>query len=226
MSAYAYTYGGPAAFLGLVLLVALPALYVGVLRRSAASMQARLAAMLLAWLLAVVVAYADVVTIARRAARLCATEGGLRVHRTAVTAGFLGDTDFAHWSAAGFDFVEWRRHDGTLVRYTAYGAAPVREPRSRHELVLESAAAGPRVRRLRWAVRALGVAEDGGQALGTYTQFEIGPGWLDRLLIAAAGLPWAPPNCAGAGAAAVAALAHGRRALVTAVLRPLGSEPP
>ncbi len=223
MMAYAHTYGGPSLFVTFVLCVVLPLFYFAVIRRWCSRRWTRVAVVLTLGLGAWLIAYADVLWIAWRAQRLCERGAGLRVAETVEAKGFLGSAAIETWGRDGFEFVETEdRFGGRRFRYLMRDGRPTRIPvdalASRHEYALTGRAIGKRFYRNSFVVREI----SGGRVLGEFVYFNIYPGWLDRLLIAALGLHWSPPMCVGDAPAGEEPLEAHRKALIRAVLRPPG----
>ena len=126
----------------------------------------------------------DVLSISIEARRLCQEQGGLRVHRTAETAGFIGDSDIEFWSKHGFSYVE-SGGGSQMSRYT------IQDGKTKHERVSEflsryelrsmenHVAIGKHFARTKQAV----VDRQTGLALGELVYFVIYPGLWDGTLL-------------------------------------------
>lgn len=176
---------------------------------------------------------ADVGYLSWRAAQLCRTDSGLRVHRTAQVAGFLGTPAIAHWAARGFEFVEdyapVGQHATPYRHYTLGADGPVVErraaPQARYRysgLVIERAAY--QIERHRRTVADIA----SGEVLGELRSYAIYPGYFDRFVLAWLPGAWRPWTCgeeapAGAGqydpSRGMRLYSHGD--LIEATLRPL-----
>lgn len=166
-------------------------------RRQLGSALVLTAAVVLLWEVA---GNADMIYLSWQARRLCATDSGLHVYRTAQTDGFLGDSAIDHWSDYGFEYVEKikPRRDGKppVVRYvmTDGEVSWERFPtlRSRYQY------RGPQMRRASYQVeRRSRTVEDRttGELLGELVSFAVYPGWFDRRVLALLPGTWHPWTC-------------------------------
>ena len=150
----------------------------------------------------------DVYLIGQRAKELCA-QTGLVVYRTAPAKSFAGSTDIRFWSQYGFDYVE------DIVAGKRYRIAlednkeirvPVVEFDSRYELDQSSGLTtstnafinghfSPQVH----TVRERGSRE----ILSRVSEYTIGHGWFDRLIVKTAGFVAHPTICGKDGAGRV-----------------------
>jgi hypothetical protein len=215
---YAVSYGMPSLFMTAVFVFVLPLVYFKFARRRYARWPARVAVLCSAWLMALTVAYGDVLWIAWHAQRLCETEAGLRVYRAVEVEGFLGESDIATWARHGFRYLESRdlldapvRHELVDGRQTVTPASALQ---SLYEYSYASTPAGYRLSRQQHEVRPIGSRN----VLGTLTTFTLFPGWLDRYITAGAG--WTPIVCEGPGVKKVNKLELRPTALIERTLRP------
>lgn len=189
---YFFTYMGPELLIFLFGLVVLPLVYYFVLRRLQVWVQVVLAPVLLAGFM--VIAYYDVVQIARQAEHLCTTEAGLRVYKTVEAEGIYGLSDIEYWSKYGFKWLESSDGKGGFVRATIQNSKKyiekIASPSSRFEyVVMPNEVISPRFERSRTVVRN----RLDQQVLGESIEIYIFRGWADRAIDF--GFNYSPPIC-------------------------------
>lgn len=180
---YAVSYGGPSLFMTVVFVVVLPLVYFKFARPRFQRWPPRLAVVLGVWLVAWCIAYGDVLLIAREAKRLCETEAGLRVYRTATANGFFGSNDIEEWAPMGFEFVEFEKPGGRIYRYSEKGGEFSEELISglKSKYGYSTRAAQPSYGVV---IRVEQISDlMSGEVLGERRMFRILPGWIDQLLM-------------------------------------------
>jgi hypothetical protein len=179
---YVFTSLGPECLIFGFGLIALPALYVSVLYRLRAGLQALLLpGSLIAF---VALCYADVLVIARAAEHWCTREAGIFIYQTVEARGFLGVSDVAYWTSRGFGWIErvdagggtwrlWRESGQSYARRVA-------KPESEFEWVQAPGvpvAHGALERREQRVIR-----RRTGEVLGRRVYFRLARGWADRAI--------------------------------------------
>ena len=194
---YFITYGTPHFFMGFVVIVLLPMVYFGVIRRNVAEGERANVAL---WFMAVCVAiaYGDIAVTGVQAQYLCTHEAGLRVFRTAETEGILG-VSANNFLGMGFKYVEFGSDALGKWRETLVNGAVNRERVSSFQAEYELT--HPRVPQRFCCNTNIDAVQNRrtGEILGQTINFEIRHGWLDLLLpfqhssVFCAG-PEAPPS--------------------------------
>lgn len=193
---YVVTYGGPSLFMTAVFVVVMPLVYFKFARPRYTRWPSRLAVMLAAWLSAWLVAYGDVLWIAREAKRVCETEAGLRVYATKQVDGFAGVSSFEPWLEKGFKFTEEKQTDGTYIRHERVGSVikttRADRPRSEYEFSYKIAAVNRHLSLDKRTVQNIST----GEAIAEQIDARIYPGWIDSVLVRFAGARFGPGYCA------------------------------
>lgn len=216
---YAFTYGGPSLFMTTVALLALPLVYQTFARPRFARWPARATVLLGVWLLAFVIAYADVFAIAWQARTLCKSQAGLQVYKTVEAEGFAGVSDIETWARRGFRYVESAGSDGRKWRHEMHDGTPISTEVPSFSSTIEVVSSYEPVDGSIGKERDF-VREIASQAVSAeLVSFRIFPGWLDRLLLAATGLSWTPPNCTGKRSAGEARTPGDATALILATIK-------
>jgi hypothetical protein len=142
----------------------------------------------------------DVYLIGQRAKELC-RETGLVVYRTAPAKSFVGSTDIRFWSQFGFDYVE-DAVAGKLYRIALEDSKEVRVPiiefGSRYELDLSPGRSTAKHDFIegQFVLQAHAIRErSSGEVLSRVSEYTIGRGWLDRLVVRTAGFVAHPVVC-------------------------------
>lgn len=213
------TYGAPSLFMSAVFVVLLPLVYFKFARPRFRRWPSRIAVLLGVWLLAFVIAYGDVLLIAREAKQLCETEAGLRVYRTVEAEGFAGVPDIDFWSTKGFRFLEFERPHGNLVRLVAgqdgEKIISKKEMLSNFEYKFFEEPTNAKVAHLRQIVRVI----ETGEILGEVSQFRLAVGWLDERIAGASGAH--AVMCEGPKAVRTNQLKFNARRLIDSVFIPI-----
>ena len=142
----------------------------------------------------------DVYLIGQRAKELC-RETGLVVYRTATAKSFVGSTDIQFWSRRGFEYLE-DTVAGKQYRIEMRGSEEVRTPvlefASLYELIPSSgrqASQGTSIDAF-FAPQVHSIRDrTSGEIISRVSEYTIGRGWVDRILIRSTGFFAHPPVC-------------------------------
>ena len=188
------TYGGPELFVGLIVFVVTPVIYILLLKRFSRSI--RVASIAVIWAVGTLVAYGDVHKISKEGRRLCRQEAGLKTYRTVEATGVLGPTDIEYWADYGFEYVEGL-YKGEKTRFTVNNGVVERrsipEFKSRYQIDTDAQVYKDHFEKI--TVRI--VDRKTGDVLGEIVSFKIYPGWLDKLYLGSTGFSWIPARCDG-----------------------------
>ncbi len=192
---YVVTYGGPSLFMTAVFIVVLPLVWFKLARPHLRRWPSRLALMLAVWIAAWLIAYGDVLMIAREAKRVCETEAGLRIYRTVEAEGFAGVSNIEPWIKRGFRFTEYRRVDGSLLKQEKIGADIVKtiskSPISHYEYIFRIERISKKLSKDVRMVRDISTQEK----LGEMVEIRIYPGWADSVFLTVFGARSSPVRC-------------------------------
>ena len=192
---YVVTYGGPSLFMTAVFVVVLPLVWFKLARPRLRRWPSRLALMLAVWIAAWLIAYGDVLMIAREAKRVCEAEAGLRVYRTVEVEGFAGTNDIRKWSEYGFRFVENQDQSGDVRRYEMVEGHVVVtsgvELRSKYQYKPTTSVLPYGIVRRAEQVRGINTNE----LLGERVMFGLPAGWVDSQFVDKLGFRRTPVWC-------------------------------
>lgn len=136
---------------------------------------------------AVIFAYADVVTIAVQAQRICVRDRGATVFEPVTVPGFAGVLDAEYWLAHGFTFIEGKRSPrGPILRFSKSGPKfrDIRQEEvdvfaSEYEVARQTIASPPCCTIFQTLVQKIATKEIAGQR----NSVVIRPSYLDRLFL-------------------------------------------
>jgi hypothetical protein len=142
----------------------------------------------------------DVYLIGQRAKELC-QETGLVVYRTAPARSFVGSTDIQFWSRRGFEYLE-DTIAGKQYRIEIKDSKEVRIPVLEFASLYELSPSSGRQASQGTSIDAFITPQvhtirdrTSGEVIGLVSEYTIGRGWVDRLVISTTGFFAHPPVC-------------------------------